>query len=239
MRWHRAACVAMLAAGGWTPARAQAIGMPVTVAGVPRGITIEVGGALANGAAGKGQAGQLGVTLGGRRTAIAGYLGRRIGQEGGPDFTSVGGNLTHKIFGGPLVPFGVSLQAGAAYGAPSNGGVVYAVGRPDGPLVPAARVVAAGAYGAGSRVWHVPVALGISWVFPQPVVALKPWIAPRLDVVHVSQGDTSASDTNFGLSGGVSFGFLNGLGIDVSYDRVFASGGAPASVGLGLSYTFK
>jgi hypothetical protein len=240
MRWLRALCAAGLMVGVSTPAVGQAIGMPVTVPGVPSGVTFRAGGALSNADAGKGRAAQVGVSLGGRRLAITGYLGRRLGQESGPDFTSVGASLTNKIFGGPLVPFAVNLQVAAAYGAPSSSGVVYDAGWAGGGIPSANLAQAAGGYGSGTKVWHVPVAVGISWVFPQPVVALKPWIAPRLDVVRVSAGGTGTTDANFGLSGGVSFGFLNGLGIDLTYDRVFAGGGAsPAILGLGLSFTLK
>ncbi len=239
MRRLRALFAAGLMAGVSTPAMGQAIGMPVTVPGVPSGVTFHGGAGLSNADAGKGQAAQVGVSLGGRRLAVTGYVGRRFGQESGPDFTSAGVSLTNKIFGGPLVPFAVNLQVGAAYGAPSASGVIYEVGWAGGDVPAADFSVAAGGYGSGTKVWHVPVAVGVSWVFPQPVVALKPWIAPRLDVVRVSAGGTGTTDANFGLSGGLSFGFLNGLGIDLTYDRVFAAGASPAILGLGLSFTLK
>jgi hypothetical protein len=88
----------------------------------------------------------------------------------------------------------------------------------------------------------------LSWTIPQPVVAIKPWIAPRIDyarvttpLVSVAQLSTSSTttDTNFGLSGGVTFGLLNGLSVDVAADRVFASGGKPTTVGFGLSFNFR
>ena len=233
----------LVAAGFGTPLEGQAIGMPVTVPGVATGVTLHLAGALDNAGAGKGQAAQVGVSLGARRVGLTAFVSRRFAADGDPSFESVGAALTTKIFGGPLVPFAVNLQVGAAYAAPPAGPGIPVTARGAASLAPALRrapaLLAGAGYPGGSDVWHVPLALGISWVFPQPVVAVKPWIAPRVDVTRVSVAGQRDTATEFGLSGGLSFGFLNGLSIDVAYDRVFVGSGSPASFGLGLSYRLR
>jgi hypothetical protein len=211
----------MLVAGSL---RAQAPGIPVMNAGVSRGISFGGMAGFPNHAAGDGTSLQASVTLGARRIAIEGFASR-FGDPADPgtDRTAGGGAITLKVLGGPLVPVAVNLQAGVGYWQSASG-------------------IAADP----TKNWHVPVGLGISWTIPRPVVAVKPWIAPRLDYsrVDVPTGSLAlvdASATNFGLSGGLSFGFLNGLALDVALDRVFTSGlvQKPTTFGAGVSFTFK
>lgn len=211
-RWW---ALAFLAAGVARPAAGQAFGVPVSGNPVPRGVTLHAMTGFPNDAGGGGRAGLLGLSLGARRAALTGFVSGRAGQAGDlGDFASVGATAAIKVFGGPLVPFALQVQGGAAY-ANSRAGA----GSAGGPRDPR---------------WHVPVGVGLSWVFPQPAVAVRPWLAPRLDYTRVA---TAA--TEFGLSGGISFGFLNGVALDVAYDRVFVRGGAPGTFGFGLSYTIR
>jgi hypothetical protein len=153
--------------------------------------------------------------------AVGAFLSRLGGSSlSAHGFNSVGATVTAKILGGPLVPVAVLLQAGAGYSNPSVG---------------------TGSTKTNFKTWHVPVGVGITWTIPQPVVALKPWIAPRLDHSRVEVGPVTNTATDFGLSGGVTFGFLNGLSIDLAADRVFAggTGGKPTTVGIGVSFNVK
>lgn len=211
---------------------AQAPGLPVMNPGVPRGFTVATLAGFGNAAAGGGTAVGISGTAGFRRIAIGGFVSRLRGSsfdEG--TFFAGGGNVTVKVAGGPLVPVAVNLQVGAGYYAPG-----YRLA------------------GATSKTWRAPIGLGISWTIPQPVVALKPWLAPRADVRRVTGPDpladpvpggpiptATSTETDFGLSGGINFGFLNGLAIDVAFDRLFVGGqgSKPTTVGVGLSYTFK
>ncbi|MCC7131745.1 MAG: hypothetical protein IT352_03820 [Gemmatimonadales bacterium] len=219
--------VAALAAG---PLRAQAPGLPIINAGVARGVTLGAQLGFPNGAAGDGTAFGVVGSLGFRRLAV----GAVVAGVSGADWSngtvrSVGGNLTVKLAGGPLVPIAVNLQAGAAYVAPDNG---Y----------------------DGARAWRMPVGIGISWTIPQPVVAVKPWIAPRIDHTRTRGPDpaldplpggpvpmVNTTETDLGVSAGVSFGFLNGLGLEVAIDRVFGEGpgSKPTTFGVGISWSLK
>lgn len=216
----------LLVAAG--PASSQAPGIPLTNAGFSRGLSIGSMVGFGNLAAGDGTGFLVSGTAGFRRIAFSGFvsgLARSVLSD--ETIVSRGGNVAVKLAGGPLVPVGITLLTGAGYYAPASGRTTN---------------------------WRVPVALGISWTIPQPVVALKFWVSPRLDYTRVRGPDPLAdpvpggqvplrtsTGSDFGLSGGVNFGLLNGFGIDLAVDRTFTNGpGAkPASVGLGASYHFK
>jgi len=128
---------------------------------------------------------------------------------------AVGGTLNYRLLGGPLVPLSVTLQAGASYSKPGQGALEQSL-------------------------YHFPIGIGFALVIPNPVLAIHPWLAPRLDIVRTSATGGSNTDTNFGLSGGLEFNLLNGFGIQAAYDRVFAKDVAdPATFGLGAHYTFR
>jgi hypothetical protein len=203
---------------------AQAPGLPVINSGPARGFTLAGMAGFGNDGAGSGTAVGASGAYGMRRFAVGGFVSTVSGSTAADGaYQAAGATLAVKVLGGPLVPISLNLHTGVGYSAP--------------------RYSPTGGSGAiKNKTWQVPVSLGIAWVFPQPVVALKPWLAPRADVVRVSgSGAGSRTDTNFALSGGVNFGFLNGLGIDVAFDRVFSSGlgSKPLILGLGLSYSFK
>jgi hypothetical protein len=122
---------------------------------------------------------------------------------------ALGGAVNYKLLGGPLTPLSVTIQAGAET-----------------------------AEDQGVRQLHAPVGLGVALTIPNPALAIRPWLAPRLDVAHFSGGSTDQTETNFGLSGGIEFGLLGGLGFGVAYDRVWAGDGYEPSVwSVGLNYT--
>ena len=206
---------------GAVPAMAQAPGLPVVNAGVARGLTLAGMLGFPNGGAGDGTGYAASLAAGFRRVALVGFVS---GVKNGAfkDHYAAGGNLVIKVAGGPLVPIAINLQGGLAYSRPKLAG-----------------------FSERHTEWRVPLGLGISWTIPRPVVALKPWIAPRLDHLRLTVPATTGAArstgtaTKFGLSGGINFGFLNGLGIDVAVDRLFATGSKPTTVGVGLSYTFK
>jgi hypothetical protein len=187
-------------------------GLPTRNSGITSGLTIggEVG--FPNADYGKGTAfgarGALGLGPFGVSAVISSW------NPNGPagSQTGVGGYLNLKVFGGPLVPFSVTLQGGAEY--VTNSGV---------------------------KVVHAPIGLGIALRIPNPALAIKPWIAPRLDVVRISgSGVSSETDKNFGISGGVDFSLLGGLGFGVAYDRVWADNDLnPGVFSAGANYAIK
>jgi len=217
-RW-RAAAVLLAVAGTALPAAAQVRGIPVYNSGVPRGLGLygdvgfandEAGGGTGYGLTGKAGFGPLGVAAQVSTSK----------PDGGDSDISVGGSLNYRVFGGPLVPLAVTLQAGAGYVKAGGSDLVF----------PPSDVT----------FWHFPVGVGFTLTIPNPVLAIRPWLAPRLDIVRTSpDGGESDTDTNFGLSGGIEANFLNGFGLHAAYDAVFADGARPGIFGLGAHYTFR
>jgi outer membrane protein with beta-barrel domain len=199
---------------------AQVAGLPVRNAGVGTGIGLAADVGFPNAAAGKGVAAGLTGAIGLGPLGITGTVATWNPKGPGESITSVGATGNLKIIGGPLIPVSVTLQAGAARFTEDRSA-------PGEPLE--------------FRTWHVPVGVGLALTIPNPVFSIKPWVAPRLDVLRTTiEADTPAetnTTTDFGISGGVDLGFLNGLTIRAMYDRVSRGGGvnvSTISVGLGF-----
>lgn len=198
------------------PAAAQVRGIPVYNNGIPTGIAVYGDVGFSNRDAGKGTAfGVSGRTGFGPFGATA-MLATFNPEGAGDNNLSVGATLNYKIFGGPLIPLSVTLQGGIGYSKPDVG------------ILP-----------GDEDELRFPIGLGFALTIPNPALAIHPWLAPRVDVIRVSGGGLSDTETNFGLSGGVELNLLNGLGVHAAYDRVFADGGDPGIFGLGAHYAFR
>lgn len=187
---------------------AQVLGMPVVNNGFVTGATVAADVGFVNDAAGGGSA------LGGSVTYGAGLLGltasvSRHDPDVGEAVWSSGAAATMRVFGGPLVPFRITAQAGAAVWDP----------------------------GPRTRVLHVPISLGLSATIPNPAFAIRPWLAPRFDFARTTTDGVGDSETAFAVSGGIELGFINGLRLRAAYDRTFGQGD-PAVLALGLGYAF-
>jgi hypothetical protein len=225
MRHMGRAVVVLLLALVARPARAQNPGLPVMNSGVPRGIGIYGDVGFPNEAAGKGTAYGATVRAGFGIIGATATLSALNPQGPAGSDLSVGGTLDYRLLGGPLVPLSVTLQGGISYAKPDNGVL------PPGGLLSGQDVTA----------YHFPIGIGFALVIPNPVLAIQPWLAPRLDISYVKpDGGSSTTDTNFGLSGGLEFNLLNGFGIQAAYDRVFLSDGKdPGTFGVGAHYAFR
>lgn len=197
------------------PVTAQVPGLPVYNAGIPRGIGIFADLGFPNDAAGGGTAygvtGRVGLGVLAFTATLSGL------NPDGPAGTSaaVGASANYRVFGGPLVPLSVTLQGGIGYTKPDNGGL--------GP----------------DDVTHFPVGVGFALTIPNPALAIKPWLAPRLDIVRTPTADGHQTDTNFGLSGGIELNLLNGFGAHAAYDYVNGDAGNPGIFEIGAHYTFR
>jgi hypothetical protein len=204
-----------LLAGGQT-ADAQVRGIPVYNNGIPSGIAIYGDVGFSNQGAGKGTA--FGVSGRGGFGPFGATAMLSTFNPDGPGDTdlSVGATLNYKVFGGPLIPLSVTLQGGIGYSKPDVG------------ILP----------GEEDEL-RFPVGLGFALTIPNPALAIQPWLAPRVDIVHLSGGGLSDTETNFGLSGGLELNLLNGFGVQAAYDRVFMDGGDPSVFGFGAHYAFR
>ncbi len=213
MRVSSLLLVGLLGLVATAPLSAQGLtGLPVHNSGITSGLTLggEVGFPDADGGKGTAFGGRAAVGLG--PLGVSALVSSWDPKGPGSKITSVGGYLNLKVFGGPLIPLSATLQGGAEYAKVS-----------------------------GLKTLHVPVGVGIALKIPNPALAIKPWIAPRLDYVRTTgNGINSNSETNFGISGGVEFSLLGGLGFGVSYDRTWVGNGInPSTFGVGANYTLK
>lgn len=212
-----ALALAAALAGGAPAAEAQVRGIPVYNAGIPRGIGVYGDVGFPNDEAGGGTGyaitGRAGLGVFGATAMLASH-----NPDGpGDSDLSVGATLNYRIFGGPLVPLAVTLQGGIGYAKPDDTAL------PD----------------LDSQL-RFPVGVGFALTIPNPVLAIKPWLAPRIDIVRSSFEDADAvTNSEFGLSGGIELNTLGGFGAHASYDAIFADGGTPGVFGIGAHYTFR
>jgi len=215
------ALIALGAAGRAGGLVAQVAGLPVRNAGISTGLGIAGDLGFPNAAAGKGIAfgatGVLGLGPLGVSASVA-HWSPKDSPLGA--INSYGGTANLKIFGGPLIPISVTAQVGIAH---------YNQSAPDAESISAT---------------HVPLGLGLALTIPNPVFSIKPWVAPRVDVNRVKttpgfvQGGATSTDTdtNFGISGGIDLGFLNGLLVRTMYDRVKRGGATLSVFSLGIGF---
>jgi opacity protein-like surface antigen len=197
---------------GAMPATAQVRGLPVYNSGIPTGLGLFGDIGFPNTAAGKGTTFGATAQLGAGQFGVTGTIARFDGSNLNPNVTGYGGTVNYKFFGGPLVPLTATLQAGLGYDKVNS-----------------------------TKNYHIPVGVGFGLTIPNPILAIKPWIAPRVDIMHTSFGGgaTSSSETNFGLSAGVEFNLLSGVGLHAAYDRIFVTGDDPNIFAAGLHYQFR
>jgi hypothetical protein len=211
---------ALAVLGSPSAAVAQVPGIPVYNAGVPRGIGIygDVGfpNDEAGGGTGYAVTGRLGLGVFGVTAMLS-----SLNPDGPEDSDlSVGATLNYRVFGGPLVPLTVTLQGGVGY-------------------LNVEQILPADGFADGTE-WRFPVSAGFALTIPNPALAIKPWLAPRLDIVRRSiDGFDSETNTEFGLSGGIELNTLSGFGVHASYDALFVEGGTPGVFGVGAHYTFR
>jgi hypothetical protein len=190
-------------------AAAQNPGLPVINSGVSTGLTLsgdvgfpsdDAGGGTAFGVTGKVGLGPLGVSASVSRWKPDGA------SEGN---TSLGGTVNLKLFGGPLIPFAVTAQAGASRTKVSD-----------------------------VSLYHIPIGVSFSARIPTTVIGVKPWVAPRIDIARVSgiPGVDAQTESDFGFSAGVELNLLSGLGFHAAYDYVKRDGGSETIFGVGLHY---
>lgn len=176
-------------------AGAQTPGLPVYGGGVSPGIEL---GALAgfsqsDSPIGKGVA--LGATgaLAVWRLSIAGTIARFEPSGGADGRWSYGVEGGIKLLGDPLSPLAVYALGGAGAAEDNDPDV--------------------------SRV-YLPAGLSFTLTIPTPLLAIKPWVAPRVDILRTRSQGVTVYDEEFAFSTGVNFTLINGLSLRASYDHV-------------------
>ncbi len=220
MRQLMVVALATLVLGGAGEARAQARGLPVYNSGVPRGIGLAAEFGKPNDAAGGGTAFGVRAMAGLGPIGATAIVSRHDPGGTADNVWSAGATANLKLLGGPLIPLSVTLQGGAGYTKSTLD--CLPLGSCDEPTE-----------------WRFPIGLGIGLNIPNPALAIRPWIAPRVDVVRVSATGVTTTDANFAISGGVEFNLLTGLGLHVAYDWSKVGDVRPGVFGAGLHYAFR
>jgi hypothetical protein len=195
---------------------AQVRGIPVYNNGVPSGIAVYGDVGFPDENAGKGTAYGVSGRAGFGLFGVTAMLATFDPDGTGDNDVRVGATLNYKMFGAPLTPLTVTLQGGIGYSKPDLG-----------------------VFPGDEDELRLPVGLGFALTIPNPLAAIQPWLAPRVDITRVSGGGLSDSETAFGLSGGLELNLLNGFGVHAAYDRVFADGSDPGIFGFGAHYAFR
>ncbi|MBA2291244.1 MAG: hypothetical protein H0W15_02185 [Gemmatimonadales bacterium] len=199
-------------------AGAQVLGLPVVNNGVPTGLAFAADVGFANEDAGKGKAigahAAFGIGLLGLTASVA-----RFDPKNDDAIISAGLSATLRLFGGPLMPFRVLLQGGVAHWRQDLASI-------EGPVT--------------AKTTRVPVSLGFAATIPNPAFAIKPWLAPRIDIFRTSfDGGLEAgsyTDSDFAIAGGIDVSMLNGLTLRAAYDRIFRDGGKPSILSIGVGF---
>ncbi len=163
------------------------------------------------------------VTIGGGVGIVNPDQGGTVGRKSQTQYM---GNFAMRVFGGGLLPVSISLQGGVGVLDISD---------------------------INTKIVTVPVGLGIGFSIPTPGFSFDPWIAGRYTLVRNEVAALTADQNSFGMSGGLNFNFLMGLGFHVAADwqknplKVVTSGPGtltvsetkPFVMSIGLNYTFR
>ncbi|MEZ4587858.1 MAG: hypothetical protein R2909_15875 [Gemmatimonadales bacterium] len=150
---------------------------------------------------------------------IGATLVRATRSDDGPDVTAFTGMFGVRVLGGPLVPLSITWQ----------GAVTVPLGTIDSV-----------ASGSSDRPWRGSLGLGAALTIPFPVLAITPWVGPRVD--YFRRQPISGSRAKGAVAAGVDLGFLNGLVLRAAYDSRVGwepADQAPAGVSFGVGYRFR
>jgi hypothetical protein len=211
----RASIAALILAALPGAVAAQVRGLPVYNPGVPSGIGIYGDVGFPNATAGDGTTLALTGRAGFGPLGVTATIGTFNPAGPSDSRTVLGATGNVRVFGGGLVPIAVTVQGG--YGRLNLGTGTTTTDKEE----------------------RFPLGVGVAVTLPTPVVSLKPWLAPRLDIVRTTVGGTSSTGSNFGLSGGLEVNTLTGLGVHASYDYVRSNGQGAGIFGIGLHAGLK
>ncbi|MCH8937814.1 MAG: hypothetical protein IH966_00210 [Gemmatimonadetes bacterium] len=159
------------------------------------------------------------VTIGGSVGLVNPDEGGLVGRELESQYM---GNIALRLFGGGLLPVSLSLQGGVGVLTLDD---------------------------TNKEIITVPIGLGLGFSIPTPGFSFDPWIAGRYTFVRTKDATfpvaATANQNSFGISGGLNFNFLMGLGFHVAGDwqrnpaELSIPKTKPFVLGIGLNYTFR
>jgi hypothetical protein len=196
----------------------QAPGLPVRNAGIATGITLGFDLGISRGIPVSESSRETSVGIGGTIAAGLGPLGASLAlvrfDQGGPakSATWIGGTANVQVFGGPLIPLKVTLSAGYAHGSDDGG--------------------------SGGHPYRATLGAGAALSIPIPIVALVPWIAPRIE--KSGNGPAGFGGTHGAVSAGIDFRKLGGFTVRTAYDSRAGwptASGTPSVISVGVAFS--
>lgn len=198
---------------------AQVPGLPLRNAGVSRGLSVAADVGFPNDPSGLGTSYGASAAVGLGLVGVTGTVAR-LAPTGHDAVMAAGMTASMRLIGGPLIPFSATLQAGAGRWSEQSA--------PGDPVYDLTTTV-------------LTAGVGVALTIASPVVSLKPWLAPRIQRTRVGDnlGGADVTATDLALSGGVDFGFINGVSVRGMYDKVFADGADHSVWSVGLGYSLR
>jgi hypothetical protein len=130
------------------------------------------------------------------------------------------------------------VGASAAVATSGFGGLVTLSLLPPG-RGPFGLVLQGGAAGTtSSGLFQAPFGAGFSIWIPTPIVSVQSWVGFRGQYMNPGNGWEGAGAVHPGLSAGLGFTLLNGLGLRAAYDRVFIANNTLSTFGVGVFFSF-
>lgn len=203
--------LALLTAGTASNSAAQLPGIPVYNTPVASGFTILADMGFPNDNTGLGTSYAITGAFGAGPFGFTASLGGTKIKALDKTNVTIGGTANWKVFGGPLIPLAVNLQ----------GGIAYWQGAADTDHL------------------RIPVGVGAVLTIPTPGLAIKPWVAPRLDYSQAKVAGQTVDATEFAFSVGLDLAFLSGLGARAAYDWMKVDGSTRSTFGVGINYALK
>jgi hypothetical protein len=203
------------------PLAAQAPGLPIHGGGMAPGLELTATLGLADDDSWSGKGTGYGVTVSyaWRRLALAATIAGFDPQAAGAASTvSVGALADVRLMGdGVETPLGVHLFGG--------------YGRFERPQDMTSLALLA--YLDGD--WRVPLGAAFSLTIPTPVVSLRPWLAPRMELWNRTDAAGSATRAALAGSAGVDLRFLGGVSLRILWDGIVDEG---QTLGVGAAFHF-
>jgi hypothetical protein len=203
------------------PLAAQAPGLPVHGGGFRRGFeaVATVGWSGASSFTGDATTWAGSLAYSGGRLGISGTLGM---VESDPALGILG--AFHLLGNGVDSPFEVSAFAGYGY-----------YDRPEAQVFLESSALRADPLLGVAGNWRLLVGGSVVAAITTPYASIRPWLAPRVEMFQLTNGDATGDETRFAGSAGIDVRFPGGPGLRVMWDQV---DGWDSTLGVGLSYRF-
>lgn len=87
-----------------------------------------------------------------------------------------------------------------------------------------------------TTMWRFPVGVAVKGFWESPEATIAPWVFPKVNISRVSNDFLENTETDFGTSVGVAFGFASGFGVHTALDVIFAENNEVWTYGIGGHY---